>query len=80
MELIATLNFFHAFTRTTFIFPGSTAIQSIIYRYNHKKGKYLPFQRIRTNGARDCKFFKFDTAENGKEHYLAIANYGHEGN
>ncbi|CAG7818998.1 unnamed protein product [Allacma fusca] len=55
---------------------GSTKVYSTILRYSHKMGNYVPFQKILTYGARDCQYFRFDSPEQTREHYLAIANFG----
>jgi len=59
---------------------GSTSVYSEIFHYQQKNSKFVPFQRIRTYGAKDIKYFSLSSGHTKKEHFLAVANHCQIGN
>ncbi|XP_017105993.2 uncharacterized protein clos [Drosophila bipectinata] len=53
---------------------GRTAIHSEVYRYDPKTQKFQLFQRLRSNGAVDVKYFSLPVNEVSRRHFLILGN------
>lgn len=54
---------------------GATAVHSEIFKYLYSDGgKFVSFQKIRTHGAKDIKYFELNQGER-VDRFLAIANH-----
>ncbi|XP_041450219.1 uncharacterized protein LOC111075604 isoform X2 [Drosophila obscura] len=53
---------------------GRTATRSDIYKYNPKSRRFQLFQRLRSNGAVDVKYFSLPVNEVSRRHFLILGN------
>ncbi|XP_034652706.1 uncharacterized protein LOC117891379 isoform X1 [Drosophila subobscura] len=53
---------------------GRTATRSDIYKYNPKNRRFQLFQRLRSNGAVDVKYFSLPVNEVSRRHFLILGN------
>ncbi|TMW50317.1 hypothetical protein DOY81_004594, partial [Sarcophaga bullata] len=53
---------------------GRTNTYSEIYKYSREKKKFLLFQKIKTNGAVDVKYFYVPYDESRRKHFLVFGN------
>lgn len=53
---------------------GRTATHSEIFRYDAKAQKFQLFQRLRSNGAVDVKYFSLPVNEVSRRHFLILGN------
>ncbi|KAH8290210.1 hypothetical protein KR054_001069, partial [Drosophila jambulina] len=53
---------------------GRTATHSEIFRYDAKTQKFQLFQRLRSNGAVDVKYFSLPVNEVSRRHFLILGN------
>ncbi|XP_055854741.1 uncharacterized protein LOC129918300 [Episyrphus balteatus] len=53
---------------------GRTQTNSVIYKYDREKKKLVSFQKIKTHGAVDVKYFSVPFEEIKKQHFLIFGN------